>query len=339
MNIDYNTDYYNVLNVNHDASDRDIKKSYYKLAQKLHPDKNPNGDDVEFKKINDAYEILGDKEKRAIYDNMREMNINTSNIFSDIDDIGVHTSMHNINSHIFMSRGFTPLGSTTKKPKPLQIILDITIEDIYECKKKSVSFTKIVPCQTCEGLRIDKLKYMESKHDYSCSKCRGTGVINISQVVHHARIAIPIECPQCNGERIMVRPEIQCSDCLGKGIKHVSDTIEYQLSSQVKHGMVIRVDNFGHQLNLNTTPGPLLLFINQVEHSQFRRSQNGVDLLMIQKISLYYALGCSKRDAIIIKTISNKIIKINIPQEIIIKPGDVKEVPNEARNRRSVAAR
>lgn len=322
MDIDYDIDYYNILHVSSDASNKDIKKSYYKLAQKLHPDKNSGIDDSEFKKINDAYEVLGDKEKRAMYDSVRNMRSGT-NMFSDIGGIGIHTHM---------PQGMKPMGRTIKRPRPLQVIVDITIEDIYNCVKKYIPINKIIPCVTCEGSKIDKVKYMESSHDYICAKCRGSGVINMTHIVHHARIDIPMECPQCKGERIMVQPEIQCSDCLGKGIKRINDTFEQEITPQLKHGIGIKVNNFGHQLSLDTAPGSLILIINQLEHPQFRRSQNGNDLLMIQKISLYYALGCNKREPLIIKTLSNQLLEINIPQEIIIKPGDVKEILNEGIN-------
>ena len=318
--IDYNTDYYDILNINDGATQREIKKAYYYLAKKFHPDsKNNNLSDTsnaeEFKKIGDAYNILGNEEKKKQYDNVR----NNINMFSENSPFGFS------GDHIF---NFPENIHTQRASSPISIILDVTIEDIYNCVVKDINIKRKIFCSECNGEKINMNVYLQSPEKYNCAKCLGRGMIKLVKFTHHTRIEIPTICPQCNGKKILLRPEIICKKCNGKGINIRNKNIKYKLSHTILHKSKIIIKGKGNQINPEYNPGDVIVIINQIDHMQFRRSKNGKDLLTVEKISLYFSLGCYKNRILEINTISNDILKIKIPDNVIIKPRTIKKIKN-----------
>ncbi len=321
--INFDENYYDVLCVDENSSDKDIKKAYYKLAKKSHPDANKNiNSNDRFKRICDAYEILGNKEKKDMYDRVRSINEEKKeNYFTDTTAFHKMLGMHD----------------SSESMRAINIIIDVTIEEIYNCATKSVQIDKVHPCEMCDGQKIDIEKYLMFPKKYLCAKCIGRGFVNVIQVAHHTRIDIPMPCPQCNGEKIILRPEILCTECCGEGVEEFVEIFNYKLNHNTKNGSAIKLSRLGNQMKPCDTPGDVIITVNQLDHPQFRMSKNGKDLLMVEKMSLYDALGCNGYRTIEIKTISGNIMNIDIPQKLIIKPGQVKLIKGAGMRNTSMA--
>jgi molecular chaperone DnaJ len=253
-------EYYEILEVSKTASKAEIKKSYRKLAMKYHPDKNPGDKEAEekFKKINEAYQVLSDDEKRAIYDRYGkaglegQMGGRGSGGFGGFEDI-------------FDFFGFGGRNSKTRRQTPYN--LDILIETELEFKeavfgtKKEVEFEYYSICKKCDGTGATK--------SHTCPTCGGKGQIYIRQ----AFMSIGQTCPECSGSGIIIDEE--CNECKGAGYKINKDKVEINIPAGISDGMRMRVPHKGNE-GFEGERGDLYIQISVKEDKIFKRIDDNI---------------------------------------------------------------
>lgn len=211
-----NKDYYEILGVDRNVSDEELKRSYKKLALKYHPDRNPNNKEAEakFKLINEAYSILSDPQKRQRYDT-----------YGTIDDVGgVNMNPDDIFAQFMkMHRGFgfgfddEPQERVFKgRDKVLKV--NVTLKEVYNNATKDITYSVNRKCTKCNGSGSKSGKIEE------CPHCHGTGQIHNRQQFGHMITDNITSCPYCNGLGKVVKDK--CHHCNGSGVVESKDTFK-----------------------------------------------------------------------------------------------------------------
>lgn len=211
-------DYYKILEVEENASEEDIKKSYRNLSKKYHPDLNPGGAE-QFKEINEAYEFLGDKQKRTSYDQQRKNPYNG-------------TPFENFFSNMFGGRQAQPFR---RKQAPDKIVkVSVSPIESYRGQSKNIIYFRETHCNSCNGTGGDQR---------ICEYCEGAGFIlktfGTGFMVQQVRTA----CPQCQGKGYNLIS--RCYDCQGKGTKTTQNEIRINLPVGVDNGQFVKVPELG----------------------------------------------------------------------------------------------
>ena len=267
-------DYYEVLGVNRNSTDDEIKKAYRKLALNYHPDKN-QGDKVaeeKFKEATEAYEVLRDPDKRGRYDQYGHQGVEGSiNGF----DFG---SFDDVVNDIFGDFGdlFGFGGSRRqrgpKQGRSLQIEIKITLEDVIHGKTETIEVPRLETCTRCHGNGAEPGSKLET-----CPECFGRGQITRSQ----GFLTMRQTCPRCQGEgRVILNP---CNECHGRGVERVTRTLKIGIDKGVDTGTKIRIRGEGEAGANGGPPGDLLVIIHVEPHDKFVREGN--DLITPAKIS------------------------------------------------------
>lgn len=217
-------DYYEVLEVRKDANDEEIKKSFRKLALKYHPDRNPNDTEAEenFKRINEAYDVLKDSQKRAIYDKYGKEGLKNQGFSSNAGGFG------DIFSSIFEE--FFGGGASDREQEHYAFEPDYAIrlnisfkEAVFGCKKQVKTKFKRC-CKACNGTGAKDGKMQD------CKRCGGKGRIVIQQSIMQMQMA----CPECGGSGKIVVDK--CSKCAGAGFESVEETLELDIKAGIDNG-------------------------------------------------------------------------------------------------------
>ncbi len=279
--------YYEILGVNENSTQDEIKKSYRKLAVKYHPDKNPNDKSAEekFKEISEAYDTLSDTNKKSQYDNSRK--------FGNMDNMFQYFEFNN-----------GGMRRPTIKGQDLRINIELTLEEIFSGMTKTIRYNRKSACNSCQGTG--------GKQD-TCSNCKGTGTTRVVQRSSFGMTHISMGlCNNCKGTgKIVVDP---CKTCSGEGCLNTEEVLDVNIPEGVFDGMSFIRQGYGNHI-LNGTPGDLLLTISEKHNEDFFRD----NLDLHTNVSLSYPeliLGVEKD----IKTIDGKI-KIKIPERS--KPNDI----------------
>ena len=258
-------DYYEVLGVGRDASDRDISSAYRQLAIKYHPDSNSDNPEAteRFKEAAEAYEVLGDPERRARYDRYGHSGVDgNSQGFSDVQDI------FDAFGDIFGGGVFGDVfgGGRRQKRQRARRGADVQCEvvlDLAEAARgvnKSVQFDRSVPCGSCHGTGS-----RPGSSPVACNQCRGQG-----QVVQAAGILrVQTTCPRCQGSgRLITDP---CGSCRGKGIEGKRVSLDVAIPAGVDDGMRVRLTGEGEPSHHGGPPGDCYCLIRVREHELFER--------------------------------------------------------------------
>ncbi|ANV97926.1 molecular chaperone DnaJ [Helicobacter enhydrae] len=248
-------DYYEILELSKTASQEQIKKAFRRKAMQYHPDRNPDNPQAEeqFKKINEAYEVLSDEEKRGIYDTYGKAGLQGGG-----RGAGGFEGFGDIFGDIFGD--FFGGGKSTRRQRDaLKFALDFAIdlelefkEAIFGCKKE-ISLSYKIACKTCSGSGASKKN--------TCPQCQGHGQIGIRQ----GFMTFAQTCPQCQGSGEVVSE--QCPDCKGNGYEAHQETFEIKIPEGVDNGNQIRVAHHGNQ-DKNGSRGDLYvrLYVKDDEH-------------------------------------------------------------------------
>ncbi len=215
-------DYYQILGVSRSASAEDIKKAYYKLAHKHHPDKG-GGDENKFKEINEAYQILSDKEKRNQYDRFgRTFEGGAAGGPEGFDfqwawgrpDADVNFDFGDLGEMVEEMFGFGGGQRTRrkdfKKGKDIELGLEIPLEDTLKGKEKEIYLEKYITCSRCQGSGAEPGTKINE-----CFSCRGTGEVQQIHKTFFGAVTRSTVCPECGGEGY--RPDKPCNVCRGDG--------------------------------------------------------------------------------------------------------------------------
>lgn len=297
-------DYYEILGVDRNASKKDIKRAYRRLARKYHPDVSDDPNAAEkFKEISEAYAVLSDDEKRQRYDQFGHAgmegftqedifrNINFEDIFKDLDfDF----------SSIFDIFGFGRRRTGPQRGADINYKLEITLEDAYTGLETDIKVPHTKKCPVCNGSRAEP-----GSNTRTCTTCNGTGQIRQVQRTLLGQIMNITTCPDCNGEgRIIEKP---CSNCNGTGLVKKTSTIHIRVPPGVENGSRLRIPGEGDMGPKGGPPGDLYVTIKIKPHKLFERK--GANLYFEKPISFVQAaLG----DIVEIPTME-KPVKLRIP--------------------------
>ena len=299
-------DYYQILGVSRDASPEEIKKAYWKLAHKYHPDKK-GGDEKKFKEINEAYQVLSNKQKRAQYDQFGQtFEGETGPGFGfkqwswgvpdfDFGDLG------DIFEEAF---GF---GSTRKprdrnRGRDIEIEIEISLEDTLKNTEKEVYITKFVKCPRCGGTGAEPGTKLRE-----CFTCRGTGRVQQVKRTFFGTFTRYVTCPECHGEGRV--PEKPCNVCKGEGRIEKREKIKISIPAGIDSGQRVRIKGEGEAGRRGGKAGDLYVRVVVKPHPIFERK--GDDLYLTKTISFSQAaLG----DEIEVPTLEGSRILLKVPQ-------------------------
>src|SRR6185295_6597502 len=276
-------DYYEVLGLNRDASEEDIKKAYRKLAMKHHPDRNPDSKDAEekFKEAKEAYEMLTDAEKRRAYDAYGHAGVNPQmgmgggmgpgqegfggfaeafgDIFSDIFGGG-------------QGRG----RASVFRGADLRYNLEVTLEQAARGTETKIRIPTMETCETCKGSGAKP-----GTQPKTCETCHGSGTVRLSQ----GFFSIQQTCPTCHGTGKTVSDP--CATCRGAGRLKKHKTLAVKIPAGVDEGDRIRLSGEGEAGVNGGPPGDLYVVVHLAEHGVFQR--DGDDLHCEMPISFTMA--------------------------------------------------
>ena len=273
-------DFYGTLGVDRSASVDQIKKAYRKLALKFHPDKNPGDRSAEqkFKEASEAYEVLGDPQKKAQYDRFGTAGVNggaPGGFDFDLSD-ALRTFMSGFGGFddLFGSGGRSRRGSTSGSD--LRVTLKLTYEEIAKGVTKTIRIKRFERCETCGGSGAAK-----GGGQIACPQCGGSGEIRQMQRSMLGQIVHVHECRNCGGTgRIVERP---CGTCHGDGRTKVTVNVDVEIPAGVAAGNYMTLSGEGNHGRRGAGVGDLLVIFDEVEHPVFIR--HGHDVLLSVNIT------------------------------------------------------
>lgn len=281
-------DYYEVLSVPKNASQDEIKKAYRALAFKYHPDRN-KGDktkEEKFKEASEAYQVLGDPQKRQQYDRFGHSSFNGRGGFQDVGDI-FETFKDIFNTDFFGSGGggfggFEDLFSSsgfrrTRKGEDLYHEVTLNLKEVLTGTEKEISFQGNSSCSTCKGSGSKP-----GTRRKKCSQCNGQG----QQISQKGFFQFASPCSFCKGQGTVL--ESPCGSCYGKGIVRKKRTLNVKIPPGVNNGTRLRLQKEGEPGGPGATPGDFYLEIFLKPHPLFVKK--GRNLQAMISISYLQAL-------------------------------------------------
>lgn len=271
-------DYYEILGVPRNATDEEIKKAYRKLAVQYHPDKNPGNKEAEekFKEINEAYEVLSDKEKRARYDQFGHAGVGSSAASDATGGFygGANINMDDIFSHFEdIFRGSFGFGGNTRarrtqKGSDVKINVKLTLEEVATGVSKKIKIKKQVSCNACSGTGA------KNGRMHTCQTCKGAGYVTRVQQTILGTMQTRTTCPTCGGlGNVSVD---KCDVCQGAGVVWDEDIISFNIPPGVEEGMELSLRGKGHAAPQGGIPGDLIIHIEIEPHPHFKREGNNL---------------------------------------------------------------
>ena len=255
-------DYYNILGVDRGIQQDDLKKTYKKLSKQYHPDKK-GGNEEKFKEISEAYNTLGDEQKRREYD------------MGGRNPFGGHNQHHGGGpgmDDIFKQFFGGQQQQRVRKGKNLNIPLTVTLEEVFYGKLKTLKYTRSVNCVSCGGL---------GGETQSCNGCGGRGWVE--RMVGNAffRQVQKQQCGMCGGKGYkIIKP---CTDCDGKGGKRKDETIQFKIPTDLQSGQIYNFNNSGDEIT-NGQAGDLTIETVILKHKHFKLY--GKDLIYEPKVAI-----------------------------------------------------
>ncbi|MCX7918103.1 MAG: molecular chaperone DnaJ [bacterium] len=296
-------DYYAILGVDKNATEAQIKSAFRRLAKKYHPDANPNNKSAEekFKEINEAYEVLSDKQKRAQYDQLREAQSrgfsgfgfgygpeyagytagagqSGANFSFSFDDFGRFGGLGDIFSQIFDRGEFSRYQQyAPQKGQDIETELEIPFLQAISGGTTVIQIPRSDTCSTCSGTGLQP-----SSRTQNCPHCHGRGTVQFA----HGGFAVSRPCPYCNG-RGKIGGNV-CYDCQGRGESTRTRKLRITIPPGVDNGTRIRIRGEGGPGISGGPRGDLYVTFRVQGHDTFERKGN--DIYTTVKISLAQAL-------------------------------------------------
>lgn len=308
-------DYYETLGVNKGASKDEIKKAFYKLAHKYHPDKK-EGNEAKFKEVNEAYQTLSDEQKRAQYDQFGSQYANMGGGyqhqgggFGGFEGFdfgggmgGQEFDFGNLND--IFSDFFGGGRAQARRGRDISTEIQISFADAVFGITRKVLITKTSSCDTCKGKGAKAGTKMET-----CKPCNGNGQIREMKRTILGSIQSTKVCDTCLGSGEV--PKEICESCRGKGVLRREEEITINIPAGIRDGEMVRMTGMGEAISHGQT-GDLYIKINVAQHPVFKR--DGHDLVMNLDLKLSDALLGTKYK---IDTLDGAI-EVTIPEGVSI---------------------
>ena len=270
-------DYYEVLGLNKGASDDEIKKAYRQSAKKYHPDLHPGDKNCEekFKEVNEAYEVLSDKEKRARYDQFGHAGVDP-NYGAGAGGYGGNPFSGNIDLDDIFSSFFGGFGgrrgrsaNQPQRGSDINASVTISFEEAAKGCKKTVSYNSVDTCDACHGTGAEP-----GTQAKTCSACSGTGRVTVNQRTPFGAVQTQRSCDACHGTgKIIDNP---CRKCSGSGRQRKSRTVDVTIPAGIKDQQILNVGGHGNAGYNGGPAGDLHVYVNVRSHSLFERRGDDV---------------------------------------------------------------
>lgn len=272
-------DYYEVLGVNKNATDDELKKAYRKLAKKYHPDANPDNKkeaEAKFKEVNEAYENLSDPQKRRMYDQFGHagpQGFGGNSGFYSQGFEGFDVDLGDIFSSFF-GGGFGGRSSRARNSGPtkgasLRYDIEITFEEAFSGVEKEISFNREETCGTCKGSGAKPGTTVNT-----CSMCNGTGQVTQMQTTILGQMQTTRTCPNCHGEGKIVTEH--CETCRGKGKVRKATKIKVKIPQGIDDGQTVILRGEGAAGTKGGEKGDLFITVHLKKHKIYTRKQSNV---------------------------------------------------------------
>jgi len=276
------TCYYKTLGVERSATADEIKKSYRKLAMKYHPDRNPDNKEAEdkFKAAAEAYEVLGDAEKRKVYDQYGFEGLQNTGYSGPGDFNDIFSHFGDIFGDLFGMGGGGQRRQGPSQGADLRYDLQISFMEAVHGVEKELEITKRDTCWTCDGSGL-----RPGHQPQTCPTCQGRGQVIQSQ----GFFRLSTTCPHCHGQgQIVTDP---CNDCGGGGLVRKTKKVALKIPAGVDTGSRMRLQREGEGGRKGGPAGDLYVIIHVEEHEFFQRHGNDI-LCRIPLSMVQAALGC-----------------------------------------------
>ena len=260
-------DYYEVLGLSKTATDSEIKKAYFALAKKYHPDANPGNKEAEqkFKEINEAYSILSDKEKRASFDQYGHAGVDPNGMGGGFDTSGMGFDMSDIFSSFFGGfGGASRPRNSAMRGSDIGMGVTITFEEAAFGCRKSVTYNRVEKCATCAGSGAKSGSKPET-----CPTCRGTGSVRVTQRTMLGMMQTTRQCSECHGTGKIIKDP--CPDCKGEGNVRRKKTLEFNIPAGIDDGERISLRGQGNAGVNGGAAGDLIIEVTVKTHNFFIR--------------------------------------------------------------------
>jgi molecular chaperone DnaJ len=249
-------DFYNILGVQRDVSNEDIKRAYRVLARRYHPDRNPNdaAAEMRFKDVNEAYRTLSDPDKRARYDRLGPLYTEDGRPPRPEEINQVVGTMWN---NLFRRRA-------SLKGEDLRYTVSVSLEEVSSGTDKEIVVPRLIRCPTCSGDGADP-----NGGKRTCDICKGSGRATGPRLLRS-------DCYHCNGRGYLV--EKACPTCGGEGRTGAEDGLRVKIPAGVTTGQKLKVATKGNAPRGSGEPGDLYVIVSVSEHPLFRRRGDDVML-------------------------------------------------------------
>ncbi|XGI84676.1 molecular chaperone DnaJ [Halorutilales archaeon Cl-col2-1] len=285
--------YYDVLGVSKDASDDEIKEAYREKAREYHPDISDHDDAEErFKKVQEAYDVLGDDDARQAYDQMGHQRFEQAKKqgFDPSEDGfqgagagagagaggfggGAGASgmggFEDLFNDLFGFGGGRGRGRGSDRGSDVETTVTISLEDAFEGIEREVTYSHDVTCQTCGGTGAK-----DDSSVHTCETCGGRGEVRQQQQTPFGTTTSVRPCPDCGGSGQIIEEE--CPDCNGRGKKTKTETTRVRIPSGVEDGTTLRVSGGGNAGEAGSRDGDLYIQVEVEDHDRFDREGDDI---------------------------------------------------------------
>ncbi len=310
-------DYYKILGVERNATEEDIKKAYRKLAHEHHPDKK-GGDAERFKTINEAYQVLSSKEKRAQYDRfgnafegMGGQPNRGGNPFAGFD-INFDPSMFEgmggdageMFDAFFEGLGIRRRRRTYERGADLEASITVTLEEAFKGAMREIPVHRFALCATCAGAGYDAKEGVAE-----CATCSGQGEVRETRRGFFGNSMHIRPCATCNGTGSI--PNKPCGACAGAGRVKKKETISLTVMAGIETGQIVKITKAGDKGPRNAEAGDLYVKVTVTPHKNFDREHS--DLFTKKEVSIIDLISSKKLE---VDGLSGEKYSFDLPPEI-----------------------
>lgn len=320
-------DYYDVLGVDKKASEAEIKRAYWKLAKKYHPDVNPGDKEAEekFKEANEAFEVLSNEEKRQRYDQFGHAGVDPSGFGQGFGGQGMNVDLHDLFNSIFGDFGFGGFGGfggrqpqgTATGPVPganLRYRMNLDFMEAAFGAEREISIRKEENCERCHGHGT-----ASGEEPPTCGVCHGTGQVNRTQQTMFGQVMTTQTCANCGGTGVEIKDA--CPECRGSGRVKKTKRLKVKVPAGINEHEMLTLRGEGEPGYRGGPAGDLYIEIQIRPHPVFKRD----GMTTYCEVPITYAQAALGSEI--------EVPTIDGPERFKLKegtqPGDLYTIPNK----------